>query len=412
MRHAVDNPFTPGSDTVPLVWAGRTAQLVDWERVVLPRLLAGLPERGRTIIGEPGLGKSTLVRRIAASAEAAGGWTTRQVRLPAGTDPLKAVAAATLRLADQAGLPSRRERALGNALDRVREVAALGMSLTLSGASGPEPHAALTDLLIEIGRAAIQAGSFALIHIDEVQNVSDHHALSQLLISLGDAITSTVTVERVGGGEVERSLPIAVYLTGLPEFVERASSRAGATFTRRFATQALAPLSDDDMRFALVPFVEPGWEVASGDGAMVRVRMDPEAADEMVRLCHGEPFLFQLAGERAWYAGSGETITLEDVRNGWLDARYEATAHVERILDRLPRKEREFVEVMAGMAPEARSSTAIAQAMGYASASNVGPFAQRLDTVRGIIDRGHPYTFKHRALEAYLTTNWPQEDGT
>ena len=108
MRTALTNPFSPGSDTVPDVWAGRTEHLGDWRDVVRPRRLAGLPERGRTILGEPGLGKSALVRRIAAEASRAGDWVTPQLRIPAGSDPLKLVARAVLDLAGQAGLPAAR----------------------------------------------------------------------------------------------------------------------------------------------------------------------------------------------------------------------------------------------------------------------------------------------------------------
>lgn len=407
MRDATDNPFTPGSDTVPEVWAGRSQELRDWSDVVKPRLAAGLPERGRTILGEPGLGKSTLVRKIAAKAKSEGAWVTPQVRLPSGTDPLKAVASAVLRLADLAGLSASRERKIETMLDRVRQVAASGISLTLDRTPGPEPYTALTQLLIEVGRAAVKAETLALIHIDEIQNVTDEDALSQLLISLGDAITSTVEARSPGGLVRDHALPLAVYLTGLPEFAEKASSRTGATFARRFATTILGPISDADIRLALAPFTHPGWEVADGQGGTAVIRMVPEAADMIVRLCHGEPFLFQLAGERAWYAGSSELITLDDVLSGWSAARHEAAADVERIMERLPPKERDFVEIMAASAPELRTATSIAKAMGYSAARNIGPFAQRLETVRRIIKRGSQYSFQHRALEAYLTSDWP-----
>ncbi|WP_279630800.1 hypothetical protein [Rathayibacter sp. VKM Ac-2804] len=38
----------------------------------------------------------------------------------------------------------------------------------------------------------------------------------------------------------------------------------------------------------------------------------------------------------------------------------------------------------------------------------MGTTAQRLDTVRGIIDRGKLYGFRHRAIEASLTSEWPR----
>ncbi len=189
MRDSTDNPFRPGSDTVPEVWAGRTEQLSDWRDVVRPRISRGLPERGRTILGEPGLGKSSLVRRIAQTAARAGYWVTPQLRIPLGADPLPAGATAVLELADTAGLAAARERRIKDAISRVETVAVHGISLTLGGSaagSGPEPYAALTELVVEVGRAAMRHDHLALIHVDEVQNITDESTLSQLLIALGD----------------------------------------------------------------------------------------------------------------------------------------------------------------------------------------------------------------------------------
>lgn len=408
MRDALDNPFNPGSDTIPAVWAGRTEQLSDWRDIVRPRRLSGLPERGRTILGEPGLGKSTLVRRIAEEAREAGDWVTPQLRIPSGADPLKLVADAVLKLAEQAGLGASREKRIGEAISRVQAVAAAGMSLTLRQADGPEPYTALTELLIEVGRAAIARGHvMALIHIDEIQNTSNEKALSQLLIALGDALTCEVEVAVPGGAHVNRSLPIAVYLTGLPDFEDMAGARKGATFACRFKTTTLSAIDDDDLAEALQEFVLDGWEVPDGNGGTARVRMEPDAAALIIDICRGEPFLFQLAGEQAWYADRTTTITADDVRDGWRGAQREARAHVERILERLPSRERQFVETMAALPAEERTLTQIAQQMGFAKATDAGPTSQRLDTVRGIIDRGRLYTFRHRAVEAYLSSDWP-----
>lgn len=412
MRNALDNPFSPGSDTVPAIWAGRTAQLSDWNDIVRPRRIAGLPERGRTILGEPGLGKSTLVRRIAERAASLGDWVTPQLRIPSGADPLKLVAAAVLKLADQAGLSTSREKAIKELLGRVRAVAASGISLTIDRAEGPEPFTALTELLVEVGRAAIRQGDVVvLIHIDEVQNITDATALSQLLIALGDALVYEEPVTVPGGIQTVRSLPIAVYLTGLPDFEDMAGARSGATFARRFMTTTLHAIDDDDMRAALQPFVLEGWDVADGRGGMVPIFMEPGAADAIVDLCRGEPFLFQLAGERAWYSAPGtQAITRDQVLAGWRGAEGEARAHVERILNRLPERERALLEAMAELEPTQRTLTAIATAASFSSAPAAGTTSQRLETVRGIIARGKPYTFKHRAIEAYLTSEWPRVD--
>ena len=409
MRSPLDSPFSPGSDTVPEVWAGRTSHLSDWRDVLRPRRAAGLHERGRTILGEAGSGKSSLVRRIAREASQSGDWATPQLRIPSGTDPLKRVASALLDLSAAAGLAAAREKRIGDLLRRVETVSASGVSLSVRAQDGPEPYIALTDLLIEIGRAAIRHGDvMVVIHIDEVQNISDENARSQLLIALGDALTHEETVDVPGGLQIERGLPIAVYLTGLPEFADMTGARKGATFARRFRTTTLGAIDDDALMSALQPFVTEGWPIADDAGGVGRVFMEPAAQRAIVELAHGEPFLFQLAGERAWYAGTDDLITAEHVRTGWRDAAPEAEAHVQRILDRLPPRERHFLEAMAALPPEERTLTNIARSMGYERTTDAGPTAQRLDLTRGIIRRGRPYDFRHRAVGAYLTSEWPR----
>ena len=408
MRTPLDSPFSPGSDTVPKVWAGRTSQLNDWRDVLRPRRLAGIHERGRTILGEAGSGKSSLVRRIAREATEAGDWATPQLRIPSGTDPIKRVASALLDLSSTAGLSSAREKRIGDLLRRVETVAASGISLSVRAQDGPEPYTALTELLIEIGRAAMRRQNvMVMLHIDEVQNIADEHARSQLLIALGDALAYEETVALPGGPQVDLALPIAVYLTGLPEFEGMAGAQAGAAFARRFQTVTLDAIDDADLTAALQTFVTEGWPVANDAGGTDRVFMEPKAQRAIVDLARGEPFLFQLAGERAWYAGTDNLITAEHVKAGWRNAAPEAEAHVQRILDPLPARERQFIEAMAELAPEERSLTNIARKAGYEKATDAGPTAQRLDRARRIIHRGRPYRFRHRAVEARLTSNWP-----
>lgn len=407
MRSPVTNPFQPGSDIVPDVWAGRVEQLSDWRDVVRPRRHVGLYETGRTILGEPGTGKSSLVRRIARHAIDAGDWVTPQLRMPAGADPLRIVAAALLRLADSAGLRSSARQGLLDLFTRVEQLAVSGFSVTVRQGQGPEAFTSLFELLVEIGQAAIEQDKVVLVHIDEVQNISDEAALSQLLIALGDALAHQVDVVAPGGVVIERFLPIAVYLTGLPDFEDMAGARKGATFARRFRTVTLTSIDEPDLAQALQPFVIDGWTTPAADGSTELVHMTPDAVRALIALCCGEPFLFQLAGQRAWNASTSLVITDDDVRSGWQGAEGEASAHVERILNRLPSREREFVEAMAALDPSERTLTTIAERMGLPSAANVGPFSQRLDTVRGIIVRGKPYSFRNRAVEAYLSTDWP-----
>ncbi|MBD8139495.1 MULTISPECIES: ATP-binding protein [Frigoribacterium] len=408
MRSPLTNPFQAGSDVVPDVWAGRTEQLSDWHQVLRPRRRAGLYETGRTILGEPGTGKSSLVRRIARDAAEAGDWVTPQLRMPTGADPLKIIASAVLRLADGAGLRASTRRGVLDLLARVEQVAVTGFSVTTRGADGPEPFTALFELLVELGQAAIEQDAVVVIHVDEVQNIGDEAALSQLLIALGDTLSHEVEVAVPGGGTVSRHLPVAVYLTGLPDFEDMAGARKGATFARRFRTTTLGPLDEGDILEALQPFVIAGWETPGEHGVVETVRMDPAAARAIAALSCGEPFLFQLAGQRAWNVGTAPVVSEDDVVAGWRGAEGEASAHVERILNRLPPREHEFLRAMASLPPAGRTLNAIAEAMGLASGAQLGPTSQRLDTVRGVVSRGKPYAFRNRAVEAYLTTDWPR----
>lgn len=104
----------------------------------------------------------------------------------------------------------------------------------------------------------------------------------------------------------------------------------------------------------------------------------------------------------------GSVITGDDVRSGWSTVVRQARTHVERLLARLPDLERAFIEAMAGLDDDDdRTLTRIAHELGYDRATQLGPTAQRLDTVRGIIDRGRRYSFRVRTVEAYLQDGWP-----
>lgn len=406
MRTPVNNPFEPGADRIPQVWAGRQPELSDWRDRLRPRRLGGQSERGRTLLGEPGIGKSVLVRRIAADASSRGDWTTPQVRIPRGIDPLPLLADVVLALADEAGLPTGPDERIGRLLNRLRQVTVMGTGVTLDAPDTPPAHLVLRDALVEVARAAQSDNRVVVLHVDEIQNVDDDERRSQLLVAIGDALGYEEPVRVPGGRTVVSALPLVVYLTGLPEFHDQASTRSGATFARRFATTLLDPISDEDLHDALHVFVHDGWPIVTDDGP-ARIWLEPEAAAAIVDRCHGDPFLFQLAGQHAWDAGTAEVATTVDVEVGWARARPEARRHVERLLARLPDLERAFVEAMASLDPSDRTLTGIARALGYDRASQVGPTSQRLDTVRGIIDRGTRYRFRARTVEAYLTGRWP-----
>ncbi|WP_222129905.1 MULTISPECIES: hypothetical protein [unclassified Corynebacterium] len=125
--------------------------------------------------------------------------------------------------------------------------------MSLSHPEDEDAYVALTDLLVEIGRVAIERNAMVLICIDEIQNITDETILSQLLISLGDALIKEVTITAPGNRKITRYLPIAVYLSSLPDFERMARSHKGAPFTRRFTSTLLGSITTAEWNKHLLP---------------------------------------------------------------------------------------------------------------------------------------------------------------
>lgn len=165
-----------------------------------------------------------------------------------------------------------------------------------------------------------------VVRLDEVQQLRGDQ-LSQVLTVLGDALNEEVAERDAAGIVRSRTVPLAVYLSGLPEFSIRANA-ARTTFSRRFKPIDLEALEEADLRAALAPFASAGWAVLADDGP-ARVHFSPEAVDIVVERCLGSPYLFQLVGDAAWNAGSGPIVSAEEVRRGYRSARREIQAYME-----------------------------------------------------------------------------------
>lgn len=400
-RHPTANPFEPGHDVVPPVWAGRQAELYDWERLVRPRRLIGQYERGRALLGEPGIGKSVLAAKISEMSEEMGDIVVPSVRIPRGSDVLALLAQALTDTVHTYEIGAAVGDRISALLGRVRSVAHIEVAAAPRPAN---PHTHLRDLLIELGRYAATRNKVVYVHLDEVQNVNDEDALSQLLVALGDAIRHTEDVRDAAGTVHRKVLPIITYITGLSEFTDRATTLAGATFARRFKPVRLTHLDDDELREAMAPFTSTqGWPVLDQDAG---VAMTDGAVDAMLAFCLGDPFLFQLIGKAAWDAAPDEqVITTEHVVRPAEDVTDEARSHVNRLLARLPEREREFVDAMASLAPSRRTASMIARKLGRTT-NQLGSAAQRLEE-RGVIRRGKPYTFRARTVEGLVRGQWP-----
>lgn len=389
MRTARVNPFLPGSDAVPLVWAGRALELADFHAIVAPRRLDGVYERGRVVLGEPGIGKSVLVNRIAESAAADGHLVLPSVRLAAGDDAVArtlTVVRDALRSLDGSGGVT---ADFGDLLDRVSEVllpvVGGGVKLARRPVERGSPHVLLTEALIRLAEYATESAPrrLVLLRVDEVQHLGGQ-GLSRFLTAIGDALNGTVTRRDPAGVMHSDHLPIAVYLSGLPEFVHRASA-AGATFARRFKPLELESLEQAELEHALHPLVHGGWEILDQAGP-TRIRLHPEAAALIVEASHGSPFLFQLVGEAAWNAGDGDLITLAEALRGLDATARETRSYLRMKLQGLSDLQVSYLRAVARVDPAERTAGRIAEVVGGTS-ERLASTARILDEQRRLIRR-------------------------
>lgn len=370
-RSPVTNPFEPGSGAVPAIWVGRELELADVTDRLVPRRQARLFERGRTYLGDPGLGKSVLVNRIAQDRRAAGDLVAEPLRLARGRDPLSALANALAPLVPGA---ERLAGRLSDAVRRVTDVGLLGARLTVD-APAEDRYASLAELLAVLAEHAADSDRLLVLRVDEVQNLRGD-ALSQLLTLLGDLLEATTTASDVTGSRVELYQPVAVLLSGLPSFASAAAD-AGATFTRRFATTYLQPFSDEEVRAALTFAFDDGYEVLGEDGP-ARVHLAVAAREAIIERCLGDPFLFQLAGAAAWDAGTDPVITADDVATGWARARREVDAHLRSRIHGLTELQLSALRAAAAHGDDPVDGSTIARGMGRGSSAEIGSTLQAL----------------------------------
>jgi len=387
---------------VPEVWAGRQAELADFTALLAPRRLAGIYERGRLVTGEPGIGKSVLVGRVARTAAADGHWVAPNIRVAAGEDPLARLAEGVRGLVSTLDLAARVEQAVAGLLGRVEEltlpVVGGGVRLRPAARTGA-PHREIFRLLTELGRLAWRERRLLVIRVDEVQHLRGP-ALSQLLTILGDVLNEEVVERDAAGLERAWKLPVAVYLSGLPEFAVRASE-ARTTFARRFKPLELEPLEEVDLRQALAPFATDGWPVLTDDGPAA-VHLEPTALDLLVERSLGSPYLFQLVGDASWNAGTGRVVTRAEVERGHLATRREIRAYASLRLADLTERQIAYLRAAASLPAEERRAGAVAAAMGETS-ETLAPTARALDERHGVIRRSSGrVSFRSAALEALL----------
>ncbi len=341
--------------------------------IAVARIRAGRTAKSYILVGLRGVGKTVLLDRLRADADATGILTLRAETpehrsLPAVLAPQ--LRQALLRL-------SRAEKAKDMAVRGLQALAGLVRGLKvkytdIEVALDYAPVAGLADngdlendlasVLEQTGRAAARAETAVVLFLDELQYLQEEqfgaliaglHRCAQLL------------------------LPITVVGAGLPQLLARAGN-AKSYAERLFEFAFIGQLAEAEARVAL-------QKPAQHEG----VDFQTEAVQEIFRLTHGYPYFLQEWGKRSWDTAASSPITRKDVEAASAEAIAALDGSFFRVrFDRTTPKEKLYLRGMAELGPGPHRSGDIALALG----KNVGAVATLRQT---LINKGMIWSPAH-----------------
>lgn len=393
MRDRTNNPFLPGAGAVPQVWIGRR-EFLDGHDITRLARLRGTYTPGTVLIGPSGIGKSVLVNRFATRSGAEGDVVLGAVRVARRSDPVAQLAGEVRDAADQVASGQRRG-ALHELMDRVELIAVKGVRFAVRDGVG-NPHLAVRDALVHLGQVLARENvsreqpRALLVRLDELQNADDTQR-SALLTAIGDLLEHTVELD-LPGGRLPVHLPVLVYLTGLPDLLNRATSVD--TFRRRFDTRKLTLFIDREVTSSLLSARLPNG-----------VRFTDEAAARLAELVGGDPYLFQYVGQAAWNAGGGAQVELADVEAADETTYAERLRIVEAASEDVPEGEAEILDALYAAAGEgdAARGTEVAARLGR-TPPQIATAARRLEQRALILRERGGWRVTHRLVRRLRET--------
>jgi hypothetical protein len=380
------------------VWVGRASLLPKHEEERRHRI-RGRYTSGTVFIGPSGIGKSVLVNRFAERSADLGDVVLEPVRVAKRSDPVAQLAGAITKARDRLAETRTAADALEAVLERLQLVSVKGVRFALQEEGIANPHLLVRDGLVAIGETLARENTSrepgrqraVVVRVDELQN-ADNQQRSALLSALGDVLEHQVDVEAPGGAVRRLHLPVLLYVTGLPDLLNRSTNVD--TFRRRFDTVPLGVFPDAEVVDALLDTALPG-----------DVRFASDAAGAVAELVAGDPFLFQLVGKHAWDAGTGQTITVEDVQHADEVTYGQRLRVVEAAWADIPEGEAVVLDGVYELV-DARlevKGAAVAEHLGR-TPPQIATAAQRLERRAAIRRLKGNWRVEHRLLHRYRTT--------
>lgn len=337
------NPYRPGFNQAPLVFAGRTDVLDAANEALEVAAFDGRTPRPLILVGPRGVGKTVTLGEISRAAAEQHSWPTVHVEAKrsdlVGELTTRLRAARALFDGTTPGGPGtgRRTRLTGARIQA--SVLGIGGGVEVSRGEDSSPQS-LGDTLRSTMTAAAARGSGLLVTLDELQNSTPAE-----MHELGGVLQETVP----------ENWPLVIAVAALPSLRGKRGSQL-PTYLERAEWHPLESLPVHDAREAL-----------TGPAGQSGRPMDPDAADLLLTRTGGYPYAIQVAGHFAWRASHGsDRITAGHAG----DALPRITADLEQLFlgrwEDASGREREYLTALAAVQSTVREPNGgqVAQAMG------------------------------------------------
>ncbi len=390
----IRNPYSPGAGSPPPELAGRD-EVLDIVRVATERIRLCRSSQSVMMVGLRGVGKTVLLEKMRATAEASGIITPR-IEAPE-TRSLPALIAPQLR---QALLKlSLSKRAAEKARRALRALTGFAAAMKLKYEDievgfdyEPEPGLAdngdldhdLQALMEAVGMAARDGETAVILFVDELQYVEESQ-LAALIMALHRA--------------AQQSLPISLVGAGLPQ-LRGQLGRAKSYAERLFTFPTIGPLDKEAARVAIV-------KPAEVEG----VQFAPDAFELLYEKTQGYPYFLQEWGKHSWNVADEPQITKQNVEQASKLALASLDESFFRVrFDRLTPAERKYLRAMAELGSGPHRSGDVAKVLGR-SVQSLGPVRQTLLTKGMIWSPNHGDTaFTVPLFDQFLHRVMPGKD--
>lgn len=285
-----DNPYRPGSGTVPPLLAGRSKEIAAFEALLLG-LRKGDHPRSILASGLRGVGKTVLLNHFEIRAQSvdcpasflevqseailANGLARKMSRMMSELKPIRKLRRSITSAFEGLAVFTLKEPGTG-----------WEMSLSVKAPDAELLAEDFAELLIGLGTAASARGKGVVFLFDELHNANPKE-LGPFLTGLHRAAQKELPVAMVGAGLPNLSTTIAE----TREYAER-----------MFSVSHIGPLRRDDAALALTSPAQR-WGVDFDDRALKRV----------LGLTGGYPYFIQEYGSHLWECLDGDLITESEV---------------------------------------------------------------------------------------------------